>query len=259
VGSVRRARPLHAALHRLGALLRRGARHHCPVCGKGPRRFLPAGSPPRPHARCPGCGAVERHRLVWSYFERCTDLFDGRRKRLLHFAPEACLEPRLRRALGTGYVTADLRRRSAMLRMDVCAIAHPDASLDAVYCSHVLEHVVEDRLAMRELCRVLRPGGWAVLLVPIRAELTEEDPSVTDDAERLRRYGHPGHVRNYGRDYAQRLREAGFEVRVVAAAEFLTAVEVERYAVSRAAGEIFACARLTPAAQSPPAPACRRR
>ncbi len=103
-----------------------------------------------------------------------------------------------------------------MTRMDVTNIQFPDASFDVILCNHVLEHVGDDRRAMRELYRVLRPGGWAILQVPmdLSRESTFEDPSVTDPRERTRLFGQWDHVRLYGRDYALRLRAAGFNLRL---------------------------------------------
>jgi SAM-dependent methyltransferase len=94
----------------------------------------------------------------------------------------------------------------AMVRMDITDIQYPKDTFDVIYCSHVLEHVVDDRKAMREFHRVLRPDGWALLLVPITVEKTFEDPSVTDPEERLSVFGQEDHVRCYGPDYVERLR-----------------------------------------------------
>lgn len=102
-----------------------------------------------------------------------------------------------------------------MERMDIMDIHYPDASFDAIVCNHVLEHVADDERALLELYRVLRPGGWALLQVPIDASKAEtfEDPTVTDPRERERIFGQHDHVRIYGRDYVERLRAAGFSVR----------------------------------------------
>jgi len=107
----------------------------------------------------------------------------------------------------------------------------------------VLEHVPDDRKAMRELRRVLKPEGWAILLVPITEHATYEDPTITDPRERLRAFGQEDHVRRYGRDYPDRLREAGFDVEEIAAGDFLDAAQVERMGITPAAGEIFFCRR----------------
>jgi SAM-dependent methyltransferase len=191
-----------------------GFARHCPVCRSHLRRFLPAGTPPRADALCPICHALERHRLVWLYFRRRTDLFDGRPKRMLHVAPERPLAERLAKLAFLDYRSGDLDSPAARERIDVTAIPYPDDSFDVIYCSHVLEHVPEDRKAMAELCRVLRPGGWAVLQVPINGATTFEDWSVQTAAERERVFGQWDHVRIYGADYKDRLAAAGFVVRV---------------------------------------------
>jgi SAM-dependent methyltransferase len=235
--------PLRRLHQRVLGLSYRGTGRWCPVCETSSRRFEVYGIVPRPDALCMQCGALERHRLAWLYLQRRTDLFDGRSRKMLHVAPELALEPRLRRAVGRGYLTADLSRGRAMQVMDIENIRMPDASFDVIFCSHVLEHVNDDRRAMREFRRVLRPDGWAILLVPITAERTVEDATVTDPAERLRRFGQHDHVRRYGPDYVDRLREAGFTVAVTRAADLATPEEVERMALTPAAGEIYHCTR----------------
>lgn len=194
-----------------------GFRYVCPVCGSHIRHFLPHGVIPRPNARCPICGALERHRLLWLFFKTQTNLFDAAPKRMLHIAPERAFVSQLQRVPGLDYLTADLQNPHAMVKMDIVDIRYPDQSFDIIYCSHVLEHVPDDRKALHELCRVLKPTGWAVLQVPITVEQTLEDPSVVDPQERERLFGQWDHVRRYGHDYAQRLEAAGFVVRAIPA------------------------------------------
>jgi len=158
-------------------------------------------------------------------------------------APEPCFQDRFRRLLGPGYLTADLFPGGVDVKMDICNIAYPDGSFDVVYCSHVLEHVPDDRRAMREFHRVLVPGGWAVLLVPITVAETIEDPSVSDPKERLRRFGQEDHVRCYGPDYPDRLKSAGFRVDRVLPSDFLSAAEIALMGINPAAGEIYFCAK----------------
>src|SRR5687768_10061894 len=172
-----------------------GDRRLCPVCGCGSRRFAPYGRPPRPEARCVWCASLERHRLIWLYFVKHASLFDGKGRTMLHVAPEACFEPHLRARIGPGYVTADLNNPRADVRMDVMNIGYPDETFDFVYCSHVLEHVADDRKAMGEFRRVLKRDGRAVLLVPIIAgPHTIEDPTIVDPGDRMRMYGQHDHV-----------------------------------------------------------------
>ena len=182
---------------------------------------------------CPHCGSRQRHRHLWLWLERHTRLLDpAGRERLLHFAPEAGLQERLRRMLGDRYVTTDLEPGGVDLVLDITALDLEDASFDVVLCVHVLEHVPDDAAAMRELRRVLRPGGWGVVQVPILREVTDEDPGITDPAERLRRFGQADHVRMYGRDFADRLRAAGLEPDIVAFRDELTRAERRRYGLT---------------------------
>ncbi len=192
-----------------------GTSHLCTVCGANLRRFYPFGTDVvRPEAQCPLCHSLERHRLIWHYFKEKTDLFDGREKTMLHFAPELCLTGRLRALPGMRYWSADLGGRRAMIHLDITKIPFSDKSVNVVYCSHVLEHVLEDVKAMKEIRRVLKDDGWAILQVPIKRKTTFEDPAVTDPKERERIFGQDDHVRIYGTDYVDRLREAGFQVTV---------------------------------------------
>lgn len=139
-------------------------------------------------------------------------MFDGRSKEVLHFAPEPCLEPLLRDELGKGYHTADIARADVDVQLDVTRLALPSQSLDVVICSHVLEHVPDDRRAMSEIHRVLSDAGWALVIVPVRVKATIEDPSVDTPEQRLRVFGQSDHVRLYGPDIVDRLTAVGLDV-----------------------------------------------
>jgi SAM-dependent methyltransferase len=218
--------------HFTGGSEDRAGQRFCPVCEKHSRRFKPFGAIKRKEARCPVCGALERHRLVWLYLQRKTGLFQQELKgTMLHVAPESILESKFRRLLGKHYLTADYLKSKVDVKMDIMNIAYPDRSFEVIYCSHVLEHVPDDRRAMREFKRVL---------VPITAERTFEDPSIVDPNERLRLFGQEDHVRRYGPDYADRLREAGFEVERIRPSDFLSPAEIAEMAIT-SAGDIYLC------------------
>lgn len=93
-----------------------------------------------------------------------------------------------------------------------------------IFCNHILEHVDDDRQAMRELFRVMRPGGWGIMLSPVNPdrETTYEDPSITDPVQRELHFGQKDHLRDYGRDYGERLAEAGFDVEEIDYIRFLS-------------------------------------
>ena len=207
--------PARLFVFRTRAFFFRGDAVRCPCCGGRFSRFAGVGKNSRA-AACPRCDSRERQRLLYLYLRDQTSLFTDR-LRVLHVAPEACLQPTLKKLGNLDYVSADLSSGSAMVCMDITDIQFPDNSFDAILCSHVLEHVRDDGRAMRELRRILKPGGWALLQVPVDGsrERTFEDPRVTDPAERERLFGQWDHVRTYGRDYPRRLADAGFDVQVV--------------------------------------------
>lgn len=216
----------------LVGLLYVGRGRECPICGTRRRRFLPYGYvTSRDDVLCPSCLSLERHRLLWLYLTRETDLLQ-RPVRILHIAPEVCLMKRLRRR-AADYTTADLESPLAELHFDVQQIPLPDNSYEVLICNHLLEHVADDRRALEEFHRILRPGGWGVLLSPVdpTRATTFEDDTITDPAERTRIFGQYDHRRIYGRDYGDRLRAAGFEVEEIDYAAAFSEEERRLYAL----------------------------
>lgn len=162
---------------------------------------------------------MERHRLVWLHLDRHPEMLPWQAQ-ILHVAPENVLRDRFQAVHGVRYHGGDLTAEFGPERIDVTDIDLPDESMDVVVCNHVLEHVPDDRRAMAEIRRVLKPDGWALLLVPglegSSGNLTtDEDPSVISPKERLERFGQADHVRMYGWDYLDRLRKAGLDPEVV--------------------------------------------
>ncbi|HZH27689.1 MAG TPA: methyltransferase domain-containing protein [Azospirillaceae bacterium] len=238
-GLVYRQEKLHerpmAAARRPGALL-------CPICGTSAARFLPFGLARRPNALCPGCGSVERHRFLWLFLTGHTDFF-RRRYAVLHTAPEPCLEPAFRAWHGRGYISLDRFDPQADVQADLTDLPFADHRFDVIVSSHVLEHVPDDRAAMAQLARVLKPSGWAVLMFPYtpKAAVTDEDPSVDGPAARMARWGHPYHYRAYGRDVVDRLRAAGLEPQVFDSRRVLSPHRRRRHRVN--ANFLFLCRR----------------
>ena len=182
----------------------------CPICGYT-GVFVSVGHPPRWDARCLNCGSRERHRLLWLWVRR-----DGGNrlagKHILHFAPEKVV---MRQMRGNPlYETADLHQSGVTHTVDITNVALPDGSYDVVIANHVLEHIPDDRQAMRELFRLLRPGGMALLTVPLNAsrQQTYENLAITAPAQRHAHFSAEDHVRYYGLDFADRLADAGFTV-----------------------------------------------
>ncbi|MEJ2185422.1 MAG: methyltransferase domain-containing protein [Gemmatimonadota bacterium] len=211
-----------------------GARFECPCCGGHFRKLRPFGRPPRANAWCPKCGSLERHRLLWLYLHDRTNLFTHD-LRILHLAPEKVLQDLMAPLPNVDYTSADLDSPLAMAAVDIVDLPWAADTFDAVLCSHVLEHIPDDRRAMRELLRVLKPGGWAILQVPLdrtRAG-TYEDPAIVAPDARERAFGQHDHVRVYGLDYADRLQQVGFDVTVDDYVKKLPPGQVEKHALSR--------------------------
>ncbi len=199
----RRAAARVDQLARYGGMSRR-----CPSCGARLRGYERCS---RFGHRCPRCGARDRHRLLAIYLLDVSEIA-RRRPRVLHFAPEGAIQRVLDRLAPGSYVSADLEAGRAQVQADIVDLPFEDASFDLVLCSHVLEHVTDDRRALAEIARVLAPGGEALIQTPVdpRLELTIEDPGLGPD-ERLRAFGQDDHVRVYGADLRDRIVEAGLE------------------------------------------------
>jgi SAM-dependent methyltransferase len=220
-------------------LLYLGKGKQCPLCGCQRRKFLPYGYvTSRENALCPNCLSLERHRLLWLWLVRESDIGRGAMAlpKMLHIAPEVALMRKFRKMYASTpdrYVTADLESPLADMHFDVQQIPLEAESFDAIICNHIMEHVEDDGKALRELYRIMRRGGWGVILSPVELERekTFEDDTITDPAERTRIFGQYDHRRIYGRDYAARLREAGFEVYDIDYKNELSKAEQELYAL----------------------------
>jgi len=218
-----------------------GNERYCPICNKASKVFLSFGVPPRKDAQCPFCNSLERDRLSWLFIQKKTNFFQNHPNAMLHIAPESIFKSRFEKLLGSNYITADLYRTDVTVKMDISSIQYPDDSFDCIYCSHVLEHVPNDIQAMQELKRVLSPNGWAILLVPISGDVTYEDLAITDPQLRVKLYGQEDHVRQYGKDYIDRLRDAGFTVQCIQPVDFLTQEEIISMGITTAASDIYFC------------------
>lgn len=167
---------------------------------------------------CPNCDAYDRERLTALYLDRAFQALDRNgRYRLIEFAPAHALHRRIKRYPFIEYRSADLMRRDVHDRdLDITNMhRYADKSTDIFLCSHILEHIPDDRRAMRELHRILKPGGFGIVLVPIviGVDDTHEDPSIDSVEGRWKYFGSGDHVRQYGRrDFLDRLATAGFAI-----------------------------------------------
>ena len=185
-----------------------------PIDGSSFRKFIPYGyNKIRSNALSPSTFSLERHRLLWLYLERETDFFNKKIK-VLHFAPEIAFHERLKRLKNISYETIDLNSPLADIKADICNLPIKNNSYDFILCNHVLEHIIDDKKAMKELYRILRRGGTGIFQVPLNMtnKKTYEDFTITDPNERNKAFGQYDHVRVYGMDFFERLENVGFKV-----------------------------------------------
>ncbi len=221
------------------AFFLRGKKYTDPIDGNSYRKFLPYGyEKVRENVLAPGTLSLERHRLCWLYLQNETDLFTQPQK-LLHFAPEQAFLKRFRKIKHLEYTTTDLNSPIADVKADICNLPFDDNSYNFIICNHVLEHIPDDMKAMKELYRVLAPGGTAILQVPYDRDrnTTFEDGSITDPKERARIFGQYDHVRVYGMDYFEKLKATGFIVEALDYTSSFTEEQIDRYRLAK--GELL--------------------
>lgn len=234
-----------------------GTACRCPVCGTRLREFKPMWKSFFRKAQevgyvyplssietfniaaytCPACDASDRERLYALYLDQAFAALDKQRRyRFVEFAPSIALRKKLEQCDFLEYRSADLVRRTVDDRLDITDMrAYPDCSVDMFLCSHILEHVPDDRKALSELHRILKPLGFGIVMVPLvhGVDETHEDPAIDTPDLRWKHYGQDDHLRQYGkRDFLKRLEQAGFRV--------------DRYCVDYFGDESFKLAGIAP-------------
>jgi SAM-dependent methyltransferase len=222
-----------------------GSNHKCILCGRSSRKLLPTGIRNESAldligggyrlTLCPFCFSADRERLIYYYLKNKTDIFNLKEKvKILHIAPGESLKKRLNSYSSVDYTSGDMNPSPGDIKIDITDIKFEDNSFDIIICCHVLEHVLDDKKAMKEIFRVLKPGGFAILQVPISRHLSEtfEDPSVVSPEEREEKFGQKDHVRVYGRDYGEKLKEAGFKLSLYDVKKDLSIEEMRKYGLN---------------------------
>lgn len=202
----------------------KGDNVYCPICGSRFKYFANYGYIERDNAECHRCGSLERHRLLFLYLDKKLNFFNSKRKiKLLHFAPENFFFKMFSQIDYIEYIPCDLypenynyKSRSKVIKVDITCIPFDENQFDFIICNQVLEHIPNDILAMQELFRVMKLDGSGIIQVPIdyNREKTYENFKIKSPEDKLIEFGHPDHVRWYGKDYPDKLKKVGFKVKV---------------------------------------------
>jgi len=221
--------PVKEALGKLRGLLYHGHKVECSCCGQEFALFLFS---PYQAALCPNCLSFERYRLLCRYLRDETD-FGEREMKVLDIAPIWAFQEFCRSFGNVSYLSIDIESPMAMSHMDIRSLDLPDDTFDVVICYHVIEHIDDEPKALSELRRVMKPGAFAVIQVPIYVEKTIERKDLTSwQAKRILVYD--GHLRAHGPEhYRELLESAGFEVEVNSLVKTLSKEDIKRYGLDR--------------------------
>ncbi|MAS29546.1 MAG: SAM-dependent methyltransferase [Flavobacteriaceae bacterium] len=214
----------------------KGSKFTDPIDNSKYRIFLPYGYGEniRKNALCPGTLSLERHRLLWLFLERNTTFFNDKLK-ILHIAPEQPFYKKFKSIKNWDYITCDLNSPLADIKADICNLPFKKFEFDLIICNHVLEHINDDLKAIREIYRVLKKNGVAILQVPIDESLSKtfEDKTIIDPKKKSELFGQYDHVRKYGKDYYDRLKSVGFKVKKIDIQKKLSEEEIKKYCLPK--------------------------
>jgi SAM-dependent methyltransferase len=215
------------------SLTLKGNNIYCPVCDKSFKKFINMGIDTVNELHCPNCNSIGRDRLLWLYFQSKTDMFT-RECSLFEIAPVECFSDKFIPMQNLNYVSGDLYSTLAMVKLDIKSLPFDDESFDYLICSHVLEHIDDDKKAISELYRILKKSGIAFILNPVdySKEVTYEDDNIKDPKERFIHFGQEDHVRIYGKDFPKRLSNCGFEVEESEYASSLSKQDSVKYGIN---------------------------
>lgn len=225
--------------------------HECVICKKSFLRFLPYrdGSQGVPtlmkvlegvgsdvdNFSCPWCFSHDRERHLFLYMKEAGLFSFVKAKRVLHFAPEPHISRLVEETEPELLIKCDLYPWARdMVKVDLLSLPYSDGYFDLLIANHVLEHVEDDRRALSEIVRVLKPGGYAILQTPYSAALehTWEDSGISSREARLEAYGQEDHVRLFGRDIFERFAHQGLESKVKLHEELLKNYSPRRFGLN---------------------------
>jgi len=216
-----------------------GSKFTDPINGKQYSHFLSYGyNNLRTNALCPGTLSLERHRLLWLYLNSNSNI-ESQFLNVLHVAPEQVFFRKFKNFKNWTYTTTDLNSPLADIKADLCNLPFKDETYDLILCNHVLEHIIDDIKAMKEIYRVLKKGGKAILQVPLdmEKEKSYEDHTIINPKDRSKHFGQYDHVRIYGMDFFKKLSNIGFRYEKIDFTSKLSDQDIIKYGLIK--GELI--------------------
>lgn len=231
-----------------GKLENDGDSHYCNLCNSYLDEFQPGsiagdielfkkhhivGAGYRRNMYCPACKGDDRSRWVLYCLSNYTDIFSSHCN-VLHFAPEDNISQRIQSNSYCDYYSGDILIERAMHKIDITNIQFKDGFFDYIILNHVMEHIVNESEAVREIIRVLKPSGTIIMSFPICLDMvTQEDENVISDNDRLQLYGQVDHVRLYGNDFLTRFKNYGLNIEVYSPVNCMANQDIEKYGFIR--------------------------
>lgn len=221
-----------------------GNKYHCGCCNRQARKFLDKGNIRRKNAECPFCHSLERTRILYYYLRNELNIFECQPTPvILHIAPEKGIFKHFKN-FGKSYIDGDINPAYARNIVDITSIPYPDDYFDLIICSHVLGHVPDEKKAIEEMYRVLKPCGIALVMTLLNQKdlPTYEDENISSPEERLIKYGERDLCRLHGNDMGVRLSIVPFRVTQIDYRSKFTIAERTRFSLGNGEREmIFHC------------------
>ena len=218
-------------IHFCRAILLKGDSYFCPICKFKASKFLSYGQDydaikkfkiigmgHRKNALCPNCLCKDRERLVYLFLEKqLKEKKINSVSKIIHFSPEYSLENNFFRKKFTNYTNADITNGKCNIDIDLQNFNYKEKNFDLVICNHVLEHIENDLIALKNIYLILKPKGLAILQVPLSTIIKKDfkKENINTDKERLYNYGQIDHVRVFSKEnYLDKLKHVGFKLKL---------------------------------------------
>ena len=223
-------------------LIYKGRNTTCLICSAKSKKFIPISFYNSDDKICPKCGALSRSRALGEYVRKN---YKNQSQKILDFSPHRSLNDFFK-SIFENYISSDFENQFyAQKSYDITKINDTDQSFDLIICFHVLEHILEDKKAIKELNRVLKNDGHLLIQVPLKKGKTYQNNSIISKEGRLKAFGQEDHIRIYGEDSLPLiLNKSGFSAKPIDIVKEYSSEEKKIYGFSENE-VIYVCRKAT--------------